>query len=272
MAGRMDGKVVFITGAARGQGRAHAVRLAEEGADIIAVDICESIPTVTQYGGATPEDLQETVRLVEALDRRIVAEQADVRDLARLKEVVRSGVAELGRLDGVVANAGIEIFKAWDKFTEQEFRDVIDVNLVGVWNTVMATAPVLVEAGHGGSVVLISSGNGLKGGPFNLPYTASKFAVTGMGKTFAAELGKHRIRVNTVHPGPVDTDMSRHISPLFGEIAAGNEHLLSTYAHFHPDSVMDPVEISHAVLYLLSDESTWTSALALAVDGGVTAY
>jgi SDR family mycofactocin-dependent oxidoreductase len=272
MAGRMNDKVVLITGAARGQGRAHAVRLAEEGADIIAVDICESIPTVAQYGGATPEDLAETVRLVEALDRRIVAEQGDVRDLARLKEIVRSGVAELGRLDGVVANAGIEIFKAWDKFTEQEFRDVIDVNLVGVWNTVMATAPVLVAAGNGGSIVLISSGNGLKGGPFNLPYTASKFAVTGMGKTFAAELGKHRIRVNTVHPGPVDTEMSRHISPLFGEIAAGNENLLSTYAHFHPDSVMDPVEISHAVVYLLSDESTWTSALAMAVDGGVTAF
>lgn len=272
MAGRMDGKVVFITGAARGQGRAHAVRLAEEGADIIAVDICESIPTVTQYGGATPEDLQETVKLVEALDRRIVAEQADVRDLARLKEVVSTGVAQLGRLDGVVANAGIEIFKAWDKFTEQEFRDVIDVNLIGVWNTVMATTPVLVDAGHGGSIVLISSGNGLKGGPFNLPYTASKFAVTGMGKTFAAELGKHRIRVNTVHPGPVDTEMSRHISPLFDEIASGNELLLNTYAHFHPDSVMDPVMISHAALYLLSDESTWTTALSLAVDGGVTAF
>lgn len=272
MAGRMDGKVVVITGAARGQGRAHAVRLAEEGADIIAVDICKSIPTVAQYGGATPEDLEETVKIVESLGRRIVAEHADVRDLERLKEVVHVGVAELGRLDGVVANAGIEIFKAWDKFSEEEFRDVIDVNLVGVWNTVMATAPVLVEAGNGGSIVLISSGNGLKAGPFNLAYTASKYGVTGMGKTFAAELGKHRIRVNTVHPGPVDTEMSRHISPLFGEIAAGNEALLSMYAHFHPDSAMDPVEIAHAVLYLLSDESTWTSALSMAVDGGVTAF
>ncbi|MFI1465473.1 mycofactocin-coupled SDR family oxidoreductase [Nocardia carnea] len=272
MAGRMEGKVVFITGAARGQGRAHAVRLAEEGADIIAVDICASIPTVFQYSGATAEDLQETVRLVEALGRRIVAEQADVRDLERLRQVVSAGVAELGRLDGVVANAGIEIFKPWDKFSEQEFRDVIDVNLFGVWNTVQATAPVLVDAGNGGSIVLVSSGNGLKGGPFNLPYTASKFAVTGMGKTLAAELGKHRIRVNTVHPGPVDTEMSRYIAPLFGEIAAGNEALLGTYAHFHPDSMMDPTEISHAVVYLLSDESTWTSALSLAVDGGVTAF
>ena len=272
MAGRMDGKVVLITGAARGQGRAHAVRLAEEGANIIAVDICESIPTVVQYGGATPEDLKETVRLVEAQGGRIVAEQADVRDLTRLREVVRSGVAELGRLDGVVANAGIDIFKAWDKFTEQEFRDIIDVNLVGAWNTVMATAPVLVEAGNGGSIVLTSSGSGIKGGPFNLPYTASKFAVTGMGKTFAAELGKHRIRVNTVHPGPIDTEMSRHIQPYFAEIAAGNEGLLGTYSHFLPGNVMDPVEISHAVVYLLSDESTWTTALSMAIDGGVTAY
>lgn len=272
MTDRMAGKVVFITGAARGQGRAHAVRLASEGADIIAVDICESIPTVVQYGAATTEDLQETVRLVEGLGRRIVAEQADVRNLARLKEVVSTGVARLGRLDGVVANAGIEIFKAWDKFTEEEFRDVIDVNLVGVWNTVMATAPVLVDAGNGGSIVLISSGNGLKGGPFNLAYTASKFGVTGMGKTLAAELGRHRIRVNTVHPGPVDTEMSRHISAQFGEIAAGNEVLLNTYAHFHPDSMMDPAEIAHAVLHLLSDESTWTTALSMAVDGGVTAF
>jgi SDR family mycofactocin-dependent oxidoreductase len=268
----MDGKVVFITGAARGQGRSHAVRLAEEGADIIAIDICEAIPTVTQYGGATPEDLQETVKLVEALDRRIVAEQADVRDLARLKDVVRTGVDQLGRLDGVVANAGIGISAAWDKFTEQQFRDIIDINLIGVWNTVMATAPVLVEAGHGGSIVLISSAAGLKAGPFNLPYSAAKFGVTGLGKSFAAELGKHRIRVNTVHPGPVDTEMARHIMPYLPEISAGNEALLSTYAHFIPGDAMDPIEIAHAVVYLLSDESTWTTATAVAVDGGVTAF
>jgi SDR family mycofactocin-dependent oxidoreductase len=268
----MDGKVVVITGAARGQGRAHAVRLAEEGADIIAVDICEPIASVTQYDGATPEDLQETVRLVEALDRRIVAERADVRDLARLTEVVRAGVAELGRLDGVIANAGIDIVRPWDGFTEQEFRDVIDVNLFGTRNTVLATAPVLVEAGRGGSIVLISSSLGLKGGPFNLAYTASKFAVTGMAKTFAAELGRHRIRVNTVHPGPVSTDMARGARAHFPEAAAGNEALVETYANFHPDAEMDPTMISHAVVYLLSDESTWTTALALAVDGGNTAF
>ncbi len=267
----MDGKVVVITGAARGQGRAHAVRLAEEGADIIAVDICEPIPSVTQYDGATPEDLRETVRLVEALDRRIVAERADVRDLARLTEVVREGVAELGRLDGVVANAGIDIVRPWDGFTEQEFRDVIDVNLFGTRNTVLATAPVLVEAG-GGSMVLVSSSLGLKGGPFNLAYTASKFAVTGMAKTFAAELGKHRIRVNTVHPGPVNTHMARGARAHLSGVAAGNEALLATYANFHPDAEMDPTMISHAVVYLLSDESTWTTALALAIDGGNTAF
>ncbi|EFC85785.1 mycofactocin-coupled SDR family oxidoreductase [Parafrankia sp. EUN1f] len=272
MAGRMDGKVVFITGAARGMGRAHAVRLAEEGADIIAVDICESIPTVTQYPGATPEDLKETVALVEARGRRIVAEHADVRDLGRLQEVVKAGVSQLGRLDGVVANAGIGINAAWDKFTEQQFRDVIDINLVGVWNTVMASAPLLVEAGEGGSIVLISSAGGLKGCPFNLPYSAAKFGVTGLGKTLAAELGKHRIRVNTVHPGPVDTEMARHIMPYMADIAAGNEGLLSTFAHFIPGDVMDPVQISHAVVYLLSDESVWTTASAMAIDGGVTAF
>lgn len=270
MAGRMDGKVVFITGAARGQGRAHAVRLAEEGADIIAVDICGPIPTINQYPLATPDDLQDTIELVEKLGRRIVAEQADVRDLARLKEVVNGGVAELGRLDGVVANAGVTVMKNWDKVSEEDFRDVIDVNLVGVWNTVMATAPILVEAGNGGSIALISSGNGLKAGPFNLPYTASKFAVTGMGKTFAAELGKHNIRVNTVHPGPVWTDMAKHAD--FEVVAEGNENLLSMYANFNTEDWMQPEEIAHAVLYLLSDESQWTTALSMAVDGGVTAY
>ncbi len=272
MAGRMDGKVVFLTGAARGQGRAHAVRLAEEGADIIAVDICESIPTVTQYEGATPEDLQETVRLVEALDRRIVAQQADVRDGARLKEVLDSGVAELGRLDGVVANAGIDILRPWDGYSDREFRDVIDVNLMGVWNTVMASAPVLVEAGQGGSIVLVSSAGGLKPGPFNIPYVASKYAVTGMGKTLAAELGKHRIRVNTIHPGPIDTEMARGAKAHFAEVSAGNEALLGVYSNFHPDAAMEPRMISHAIVYLLSDESTWTTAHALAVDGGMSAY
>lgn len=269
MAGRMDGKVVFITGAARGQGRAHAVRLAEEGADIIAVDICESIPTISQYPGATPEDLKETVNLVEGLGRRIVAEQGDVRDLARLKEVVNAGVAELGKLDGVVANAGVSVTKQWDQFTEQEFRDVIDVNLMGVWNTVMATAPVLVEAAKGGSIVLISSGFGLKGGPFAMPYVASKHAVTGIGRTLAAELGKHKIRVNTVHPGPVDTPMA---DLDFADLVVGNEALLGMYNHYNTERVMDPMEIANGVLYLLSDESKWVTASPLVIDGGVVAW
>lgn len=273
MAGRLEGTVVFITGAARGQGRSHALRLAQEGADIIAVDICEAIPGVTQYDGATADDLAETVRQVEALDRRIVAERADVRDLARLREVVTAGVAELGgRLDGIIANAGIDIVKNWHEFSEQEFREIIDINLVGVWNTVMAAAPVMIDAGNGGSIVLISSANGIKAGPFNVPYNASKYAVTGMGKSFAQELAKHRVRVNTIHPGAVATDMATSIMPRFDEIATENQGLTGMLSSWHPDDFMDPREISNAILYLLSDESTWTMGLAMAVDGGMSSY
>ncbi|UNX54219.1 mycofactocin-coupled SDR family oxidoreductase [Georgenia sp. TF02-10] len=272
MAGRMDGKVVFITGAARGQGRSHALRLAEEGADIIAVDICEAIPGVTAYEGATEEDLAETVRQVEALDRRIVAEQADVRDLARLKEVASTGVAELGgRLDGIVANAGIDIFNHWQDFTEEEFRTTIDINLVGVWHTVMAAAPTMLEAGNGGSIVLISSANGIKAGPFNVAYNASKFAVTGMAKSFAQEMGKDRIRVNFIHPGPVDTHMGQVLT-AFEKLADDNPGIVSMLNTWLPDTFMQPREISNAVLYLLSDESSFTTGLSMAVDAGMSQY
>lgn len=205
MAGRVEGKVAFITGAARGQGRSHAIRLAQEGADIIAVDICGPIRGL-QYDHATEADLAETVRLVEALDRRIVAVTADVRDRDAMKAAIDKGAAELGRIDIVVANAGICIIGDWDKQSPEVLRDTIDINLIGVFNTVQLAAPHLIKAG-GGSMILTSSVAGMKGLPFLAPYVASKHGVVGVMRAFATELAEYNIRVNTVHPTGVDTAM-----------------------------------------------------------------
>src|SRR5271166_5310644 len=207
MGGRLAGKVAFITGAARGQGRAHAVRMAREGADIIAVDIAGKLPSCVPYDPATPEDLAETARLVEAANRRIVASAIDIRDFDGLSEAVNDAVTKLGRLDIIVANAGISAPQAWNEITPESFRDVMDVNVTGTWNTVMAGAQKIIDGGRGGSVILISSAAGVKVQPFTVHYTASKHAVTGMARAFAAELGKCSIRVNSVHPGPVNTEM-----------------------------------------------------------------
>src|SRR3954447_23570457 len=176
--GRVDGKVAFITGAARGQGREHAIRLAEEGADVIAIDLCAQIETVP-YPLVTPADLEETVGAVEALGRRIVARAADVRDPHAVRAAIDAGVEELGRLDIVVANAGIGVMKAWDEVTPEIWRDTIDTNLTGVWNTCAATIPHLISAA-GGSIIIISSTAGLKGQPFMVPYAASKHGVVGI--------------------------------------------------------------------------------------------
>jgi NAD(P)-dependent dehydrogenase (short-subunit alcohol dehydrogenase family) len=176
--GRVDGKVAFITGAARGQGREHAIRLAEEGADVIAIDLCDQIETVP-YPMATPADLEETVSAVEALGRRIVARAADVRDPQAVKAAAEAGVEELGRLDIVIANAGIGIIGAWDEVTPEIWRDTIDTNLTGVWNTCVAAIPHLISAA-GGSMIITSSTAGLKGQPFLAPYAASKHGVVGI--------------------------------------------------------------------------------------------
>ena len=204
---RLDGKVAFITGAARGQGRAHAVRLAAEGADIIAIDSRDKLPACAPYPSATQEDLDETARLVEATGRRIVASAVDTRDLAGLRKAVSDGVDELGRLDIIVANAGISAPAAWNEITPEAFQEVMDVNVTGTWKTVMAGAQKIIDGGRGGSIILIGSAAGIKLQPFMIHYTASKHAVTGMARAFAAELGKHSIRVNSVHPGPVFTPM-----------------------------------------------------------------
>ena len=271
MPGRVEGKVALVTGAARGQGRAHALRLAEEGADIVAVDICAPIANVP-YPAATEQDLKETVRLVEDTDRRIVASVVDTRDLDALTQAVDRGVAELGKLDIVVGNAGICIPAQWDQVTPEIFRDTIDVNIVGTWNTVMAGAPHLVRNG-GGSIILTSSAAGLKGLPFLVPYVASKHAVTGMTRAFAAELAKDNIRVNSLHPTGVETAMGQGdgTAAINGGIGV-NPRIGAMFTNMLDIESTQPEDQANAVLFLASDKSRYVTALAMTVDAGNTQY
>ncbi|HEY3718145.1 MAG TPA: mycofactocin-coupled SDR family oxidoreductase [Jatrophihabitantaceae bacterium] len=267
MTGRVEGKVAFITGAARGQGRSHAIRLAEEGADIIAVDRCRDYDTVA-YSMGTEADLAETVKEVEALDRRIIATTVDVRDAAGLKKAVDDGVAQLGRLDIVCANAGICTVQSWDQVTPQIWQDTLDTNLTGVWNTMVVTAPHLIAAG-GGSIICTSSTAGIKGLPFLAPYVAAKHGVVGIAKSMANELAQHKIRVNTVHPTGVDTPMTTGLGGLEGLI--NSDPLLGPlYMNTFPVEIVEPRDISNAVLFLASDEGRYVTGLEFTVDAGNT--
>jgi SDR family mycofactocin-dependent oxidoreductase len=271
MADRVAGKVALITGAARGQGRAHALRLAAEGADVIVVDVCAPLPSVP-YDSATPAELAETVAMVEKLDRRAVSGIADIRDLPRLTQIVDDAVAELGRLDVVVANAGICVPAPWNEHTPQMFDDVVSTNVTGTWNTVMAAAPHLIRAG-GGSVILISSAAGLKALPFMVPYATSKFAVRGMAKAFALELSEHHIRVNSVHPGSTDTPMGTgKMTQAMEHAVASNPRLGPTFMNILPVDVGQAEDIADTVLFLASDESRRFTAHELAPDDGVTEF
>lgn len=264
---RVQGKVAYITGAARGQGRAHAVALASEGADIVAVDVCAPIG-FTSYPGSSLSDLDETARLVEALGRRVVAIEADVRDRAALEAAAVRGVDQLGRLDVVVANAGIGSIHRWDKVTSEIWQNTIDVNLTGVWNTVMATAQHVIDAG-GGSIILVSSAGGLKAMPFMIPYTASKFAVTGLAKAFAKELADDGVRVNSLHPGGIDTVMAGGESDA-DELFAAHPRLAGSFVNVLPVGLLPAEAVSHAVVYLASDESKYVTASAMVVDAGTS--
>jgi len=267
MPGRVEGKVAFITGAARGQGRSHAIRLAEEGCDIIAVDILEDYPTV-RYAMSGRAELSETARAVEALDRRIVAAKADVRDAAALRAALDAGVAELGRLDIVCANAGIYTVQSWDQVTPQVWQDTIDTNLTGVWNTMVVAIPHLIAAG-GGSIIATSSTAGLKGMPFLAPYVATKHAVVGLCRSLANELAGHHIRVNTVHPAGVDTPMvtgAETIEPFVSR----NPELGAIFTNGMPVEALDPRDVSNAVLWLASEEARYVTGAALTVDAGNT--
>ncbi|RBY83655.1 SDR family mycofactocin-dependent oxidoreductase [Geodermatophilus sp. TF02-6] len=275
MAGRMAGKVAFVTGAARGQGRSHAVRLAQEGADIIAVDICADIDTVTPYYPlATEEELAETVKEVEALDRRIVARKADVRDLAGLQAAFDAGLAELGRVDTVVANAGIATYgRAWE-LTGEQWKDMIDVNLTGVFHTAKVAIPAMIEAGRGGSILFTSSIGGLKGIQNVGHYVACKHGIVGLMRTLANELGPYSIRVNTIHPTNVDTIMIQNpgtwamFSP--GDPEPSQEKAMPGFLSLNtlPVPWVEPVDISNAVLFLASDEARYVTGVTFPVDAG----
>jgi SDR family mycofactocin-dependent oxidoreductase len=267
MAGRVAGKVAFITGAARGQGRSHAIRLAEEGADIIAVDILTDYETVS-YGMATEADLAQTVKAVEALDRRIIATRADVRDAQALKKAVDDGVAELGKLDIVVANAGICIVQPWDQVTPAAWQDTLDTNLTGVWNTMVAGAPHLIS-NAGGSIIATSSTAGIKGLPFLAAYVAAKHGVVGIAKTMANELARHNIRVNTVHPTGVNTVMGTGLGDV-DSLITGDPDLGPIFMNTLPVEITEPRDISNAVLFLASDESRYVTGLEFTVDAGNT--
>ena len=276
MSGRVEGKVAFITGAARGMGRSHAVRLAEEGADIIAIDLCGSVPSIDRfYAGTTAEDLAETVAQVQATGRRIVASQADVRDYDQLSHAFQEGVAELGRVDIVCANAGIFSFgEQTHLVSERDWQDVIDVNQTGVWHTCKAVIPHLIEQADGGSIIITSSTAGIKGTPNVAPYTASKHAVVGLMRTLALELAPHSIRVNTVHPTGVSTPMLLN-EAAFQLFLPDVEHPTQEQAAeaFRPTNALpvpwvDSIDVSHAVVYLASDEARYVTGLELKIDAG----
>jgi SDR family mycofactocin-dependent oxidoreductase len=265
MAGRLEGKVALISGAARGQGRSHAVRLAQEGADIIAFDVCRQLGTVP-YPMATSEDLKETVRLIEDLDRRIVAREADVRELGAVQAVVDEGVGEFGRLDVVCANAGIAGFaeNTWS-MTEEQWDEMIAVNLTGVFKTVRAAAPKMIEAGNGGSIVITSSTAGVKGFPGTAHYVSAKHGVVGLMRTLANELAQYSIRVNTVHPTGVNTPM---IHNEFMDQVLGADDGAINLENALPVGEVEPVDISNAIVFLSSDEGRYITGVTLPVDAG----
>jgi SDR family mycofactocin-dependent oxidoreductase len=264
--GRLDGKVAFITGAARGQGRAHAVRLAAEGADIIAVDLCAGFRTVN-YPSATPEDLEETVTLVQKEGRRIVAQRADVRNMEELQDALDQGVTELGRVDIVVANAGIlNIGYSWD-MTDEQWDEVIAVNLTGVWHTAKAAIPTMISQGDGGSIILTSSVAGLYGQPFTVSYTAAKHGVVGIATCMANELAEYNIRVNSIHPTGVDTAMAEE--PNFRELVATKADTLGpVFMNSLPVRLMEPQDVSSVVAFLASDDAKTMTGGQVRVDLG----
>ncbi|MDT5010884.1 MAG: hypothetical protein QOH57_2501 [Mycobacterium sp.] len=268
--GNLDGQVAFITGAARGMGRAHAVKLASEGADIIALDICADIAS-TGYPGATAEDLATTVTQVEGLGRRIVARQSDVRDGEAVDAVVAEGLQEFGRLDIVIANAGVIRMTDSDE-PRRTFREIVEINLIGVWNTVDAAIPALVAGERGGSIVLTSSTQGIKASGTERPglqaYAASKRGLVALMQGWAMQLAPHSIRVNTIHPSGVATPMI--INETTVELAAANDPWLASQQNALPFALVQPEDIATAVAWLVSDAGRFITGTSWPLDAGFT--
>jgi SDR family mycofactocin-dependent oxidoreductase len=267
-AGRLDGRVALVTGAAQGQGRAHALRFAAEGADLILIDRGEQDPLVN-YPMGTAAGLAETVEQVRAAGRRAVGARVDIRDRVALAEVVDAAVAELGRLDIVVANAGVCTVQEWDQVTPEVWELTLATNLTGTWHTCQASIPHLIAAG-GGSVVLISSAAGLSGPPLLLPYAVSKHGIVGLMRVLANELGPHSIRVNSVHPGGVDTPMGDGAHGAIVPLLQQHPEYADVYAVALPDGRMQAEDVTASVLFLASDDSRFMTGHPLVVDAGTT--
>ncbi|HLR98106.1 MAG TPA: mycofactocin-coupled SDR family oxidoreductase [Mycolicibacillus parakoreensis] len=275
MSGRVTDKVAVITGAARGQGRSHAVRLAQEGADIIAVDICAPISANSPIPPATPDDLAHTADLVKAHNRRVVTAEVDVRDFDALKAAVDGGVEQLGRLDVIVANAGIgNGGHTLDRTSAEDWDDMIGGNLSGVWKTVKAGVPHLISGGNGGSIILTGSVGALKAYPNTGHYIAAKHGVVGLMRAFAVELGQHFIRVNSVHPTNVNTPMFMNegtmklFRPDLESPGPDDMAVAAQFMHTLPVGWVEPDDVSNAVLFLASEESRYVTGLPLTVDAG----
>lgn len=279
--GPLDGRVAFITGAARGQGRAHAIRLANDGADIIAIDICRPVSDTITYPPATPDDLAETVRAVESTGRKVLAREVDVRDLAALQQVVADGVEQFGRLDILVANAGVLSWGRIWELSEDQWNTVIDVNLNGTWKTLRAAVPAMIEAGNGGSIVIVSSSAGTKATPGNAHYAASKHGLVALTNSLAIEAGEFGIRVNSIHPYSIDTPMvePEAMMEIFGKYPA----FLHSFSPmpFKPvahdgkpglQEFMTAEEVADVVAWLASDGSRTISGSQIAVDRGTAKY
>lgn len=275
--GRVEGKVAFVTGVARGQGRAHAVRLAEEGADIIGVDVLQNVATMS-YSMATPDDLEETRMLVETTGRRALLSHADVRDHEALRRVLSTAVADLGRLDIVCANAGVSPpgSPLWT-ISPQQWRDVIDINLTGVFNTLAVAVPPMAEAGNGGSIIVTASGAALRSAGNLGDYNASKHAVVGLAQTLANEVASIGIRVNVIAPGTVGTPMVTANAAQYKVFRPDLEEptledCIVGYRMINPmgNPWVDVEDISNAVLFLASNEARFITGTVMPVDQGCT--
>ena len=269
MSGPLTGKVAVVTGAARGQGRSHCLRLAQDGADVVAVDICAQLSTVP-YPLADPADLDATVAAVEALGRKALAIRADVRDYAAMSQVATTALETFGHVDVVVANAGIASFAPVWELGPEQWREMIDVNLTGAFHTVRPLLPAMIEAGRGGSIVLISSVSGLAAHPNVAHYNSAKHGLTGLARSLATELAQYGIRANSVHPTTVDTPMVHN--PAFYGLAGARtrEDAARAFARVNAQPVawLAPEAVSNAVAWLAGDQSSHVTGIALPVDAG----
>ena len=270
--GLLDGKVAFITGGSRGQGRAHAVTCAREGADVIVIDVAEQLATVS-YRLATADDLDETVKLVEAHGRRALAIKADVRSQRQLDDAVAAGIAEFGKIDILIANAGIWTMASFWELTDEQWEEMIGVNLTGVWRSAKAVAPHMIERGSG-SIVITASVNGLEAGQQTAHYVAAKHGVIGLMKNIALELAPHGIRCNAISPGAINTPMTNHQAgwDLFAGHPGGTEDDMTEagyhYAALRGATFLDPQVIADAALYLNSHLASAVTGVTLPVDAG----